>query len=86
MSDKISAVSDKDLVKLLKSLNLLDKINSNELKCSHCNDIITLDSVGCIYPYDNKINICCDRLSCYQSVLELISSHEITVDVDGDIV
>ena len=73
MSDKIHAVSDNDVEVLLDSLNLLEDIKSEKIICSICQKKVTINDVGCIYPFNNEIKICCDNMICLQKVVEIIS-------------
>jgi len=73
MTEKISAVANDDIDKLLKSLNLLDELESNQLYCSICNEPLTLITIGCIYPYEQEINICCDKLICLQKAIDKVT-------------
>ena len=66
---KIDAVHEADLETFFKSLGLLAPINNKKLRCESCNNIITLENFGCIYPNENNIKLCCNKLECYNKIL-----------------
>ena len=65
----ISAVHEKDLKKLLTSLNLLKEVNDGHIKCNFCGKTITLENLQCIYPANSKIVFCCDDIVCFEKTL-----------------
>lgn len=67
---EISAVHEKDLKELLKSLNLLDQVKNGLVNCKFCDVRITLENLQCIYPKDNEIVFCCDKISCFEKALQ----------------
>lgn len=73
MRQKIHVVANNDLEKFLDSLNLLEDLQINSLQCSICKETLSLDSIGCIYPFQHEIKICCDQLLCLQKVIDLIT-------------
>lgn len=67
---EISAVHEKDLEELLKSLNLLEQVKNGLVNCKFCGTKITLDNLQCIYPKDNEIVFCCDKINCFEQALQ----------------
>lgn len=58
---------------ILNKLNLLEKMQRNELLCSICNVIITKENFGCIYlNKDNNVEVCCSNPECFKKVSEEI--------------
>lgn len=70
MKEKIPAVADKDLRKLLKSLDLLENLEKHLLLCSICEKALSLENIGCIYPKEHEIKLCCDNLKCLQKAVD----------------
>ncbi|WGM88577.1 MAG: hypothetical protein NUK63_06535 [Candidatus Bathyarchaeum tardum] len=65
MKKKIHAVHDRDLLDLLKRLNLLEQIKNQEIICSECNCVITLDNLGFMTIKEGNAKICCDNILCF---------------------
>lgn len=61
----IHAVHDRDLEKLLESLDLLEDVRAGKVHCYLCKRIVTLDNLGCIFPEQKEIRICCDKPECF---------------------
>ena len=66
---RISAVHEKDLKKLLESLDYLDEVNLGYINCKFCETKITLENLQCLYPSNDAIVFCCDNIQCYQQAL-----------------
>lgn len=64
ITQKIKAVFDSELAKVLSDLKLIDKINNGEVKCFLCGDKITLESLQYIVPKNKKIVISCNKANC----------------------
>jgi hypothetical protein len=60
----IKAVHDNDLEDFLSSIGILEDIISGKYQCVNCKKTITLNSIGAIYPENNRINVICDMHSC----------------------
>lgn len=67
----IKAVLDEDFEKLLKSLNVYDRIVAGEEKCCICGNTVTISSIAAIFPYQNKVHYCCDRQQCITKLKEM---------------
>lgn len=73
MKEKIHAVSEKDLKGLLESLDLIKDLETNSLSCSSCGGRLSLENIGCIYPFKGEIRVCCNSLKCLERALEEIT-------------
>lgn len=62
---KIYAVHDGDLESFLNDLNVLDKINREQIMCQKCGCVIILENIGFFFTSDGEIKICCDNLNCF---------------------
>lgn len=72
MSDNtIKAVLDEDFEKLLKSLNVYDRIVAGEERCCICGNAVTLNSIAAIFPYQQKVHYCCDNQQCIIKLKEM---------------
>jgi len=65
----IRAVHEQDLGELLKSLGLSELMTKRALRCSICGSIVNLDTLLCIYPSKDEVNVCCKNPECYERVL-----------------
>lgn len=75
MSDNtIKAVLDEDFAKLLKSLNVYDRIVAGEEACCICGNTVTVNSIAAIFPYHNKVHYCCDSQQCVIKLKEMGST------------
>jgi hypothetical protein len=72
-SQKISAVFDKDLEKVLKGLGLYDQLVAGEIKCVFCGDVVTLSNLEFIFSKNGKIVISCNSNKCKYQMKESIS-------------
>jgi len=66
----IHAVHDYDLEQFWKSLGILEAIEKGEAKCSICGSVINKENFQCAYSIHGQIEICCDKLECFQKALE----------------
>lgn len=73
MKERIPAVSDKDIKKLLGSLGLLEDLKRRSMLCSICEETLSLENIGCIYPTEHEIKLCCDSLKCLQKAIDEIT-------------
>ena len=58
---EIPAIHDKDLLLILKELDLLDEINDKKIKCSNCDEVITIENIGALKKENNQISLICDN-------------------------
>ena len=61
---KIKAVHEEDLEDILEKYRLLEKIHNEELTCSICSRVITLQNIGKICPREDHVNLRCDQSWC----------------------
>lgn len=66
---EISAVHDEDVEELLNSLDLLHQFNEGLIVCKFCGEKITYTNFQCIYPKDNEIIFCCDKIKCFEQAM-----------------
>jgi len=64
---KIEAVYESDLEKVLKDLELYDDIVGAKIKCAYCNNPITLDNLLCVFVEKGKLKVSCSRVPCTNS-------------------
>lgn len=64
----IGAVYDEDLDALLERLGIAEPLRSGSLACALCGQVVTRESLGCLYPWGNEIAVCCDSPSCLEQV------------------
>lgn len=67
--NQMKAVHDKDLEKLLRSLNVYDDVIDGKFKCLFCNNKITLDNIDSIVPYNNSVQFTCDKSECHLKLI-----------------
>lgn len=67
---RLAAVHEGDVKNLLRSLHLLDDVVSGSINCRFCSAKITLENLQCLYPVNNEIVFCCDKIECYQRALQ----------------
>ena len=63
---QLEAVFDSDLEKILRGLDLFEKIEKEEIKCFFCKRVITLQNLLYIFPQKGVIRISCDSKECLQ--------------------
>ena len=72
MSDNtIKAVLDEDFEKLLKTLNVYERIIAGEETCCVCGNSITLGNIAALFPYNNRVCYCCDSQQCIAKLKEM---------------
>lgn len=68
--DKVHAIHEKDMEKVIRELGLSENILSGELLCSECGKQINIESIQCIYMQDEDLKICCNGTDCYKSLMD----------------
>lgn len=66
----LSAIHENELESLLRNLGLLDELNAGNFSCRFCGKKIKLENLQCIYPLNNEIVFCCDKITCFQLALQ----------------
>lgn len=69
----IHSAYDGEFDEVLKRLNLYKKGKQGELKCFFCDVSVDLENIYSVFPHNEKINICCDRLQCTTKLIKLSS-------------
>jgi len=69
-SQKISAVYDKDLERVLKGLGLYEELIASRIKCVFCGRAITLSNLEFIFSRNKRIVISCDSNKCKYQMRE----------------
>lgn len=77
MKAKLNTVHDDDLIALLKSLNLLEKIKKGEVKCKFTREVITVDNLHSIFPEEGTIKVVCDTPKAIKSLSEYINEKNV---------
>lgn len=70
MKEKIHAVSDSNLDHLIENLGLKEDLTSGKLWCHCCGTKLSRDNIGCIYPINSEIRLCCITIECLQKALD----------------
>lgn len=65
---ELPCIRDRDLRKVLETHNIASKIDSEELLCDSCSEIITWENIGAILVKDRTLVICCDLAECMESL------------------
>lgn len=78
-SRSLSAVHDEDLLTLLTNLNLIDKLNNNQLKCKFTDTIITFDNLYSVFPESGDIKLVCDSPKAIKLFLDYVNEHKFSV-------
>ncbi|MCJ7648560.1 MAG: hypothetical protein MUP85_08100 [Candidatus Lokiarchaeota archaeon] len=64
---KQKAVFDEDLTDLLKSLGILDAVNTGYYKCEECDCTISIENIGSLIKKENEIKFTCNKFDCMGS-------------------
>jgi hypothetical protein len=65
--DQISAIHRRDMELILRDLGVLDQITAGEVRCSECSQIITVDSIQCLFMEEGQLRVCCKNVACYKA-------------------
>lgn len=63
MKETIHAVSNGNLEKLIENLELKEDLASGKLHCCCCGSQLSMVNIGCIYPMNNEVRLCCNSLA-----------------------
>lgn len=61
---RVRVVHDADLVGVLSSLGVLDKIKKGEAKCFYCGDIVNLDNLEAVFMEGKTFKFVCSNNDC----------------------
>lgn len=67
--EKVRAIHEHDLERIVKELGLLDNLIAGSLVCSMCGSPLSLDTIQCLYMEENEVKFCCTRTNCYERLL-----------------
>lgn len=70
--EKLRAVHDQDLEKLLEGLGILGKFKRGKLECKFCHRIITFNNLHSLFPQSGDIKLVCDRPKCVRTLSNLL--------------
>lgn len=68
-NNQMKAVHDNDLVQLLKSLNVYEKVVDKQYHCLFCNRVITIDNIDSIVPHEGSVQFTCDKPECHMKLI-----------------
>jgi hypothetical protein len=74
-TQKISAVYEKDLTKILQDLCVYDDLMAGKINCVFCGKKITYESVEYIFNNKGKVAISCNRQECKDQLKSLNGNH-----------
>lgn len=77
--EKVRAVHDEDLEKILEGLGVLNKFKNGELKCKFCNTIINFSNLHSIFPQSGSIKLVCDNSDCVRELYRLLREGEVSL-------
>jgi len=60
----LQAVYDEDLDGLLQSLGLRQDLDNGNLRCFCCGAVLKRETVGCLFPFEGSIHLCCEAPPC----------------------
>ena len=69
----LSAVHENDIRVFLNSIGILAEMENGEMRCAICNDVVTVETMKCVFPDNGEIKVCCSRNLCYR---ELVAREE----------
>lgn len=73
MKNSILGLPSDKVEDLLEKLHILKNIQNGEIKCIICDNNLTIENIGIIYPNKNEIILSCDMLLCVQKMTELFA-------------
>jgi Ni,Fe-hydrogenase maturation factor len=62
----IYSVHDLDLEATLRELRVLEKIENKEIKCSICDQTITMENIGMLKVGEGSVEVCCQKIECFR--------------------
>ena len=77
--EKVRAVHDEDLEKILEGLGVLNKLKYGELRCKFCNNTITFNNLHSIFPQSGAIKFVCDSSDCVRELAGLLREGEVSL-------
>ena len=71
--NQLQAVHDDDLISLLISLGIYEKVKNHQINCTFCQKPISEENIGAIIPLDGEIALVCDTPKCLKRMSEVTS-------------
>lgn len=65
-TQKVEAIHEKDLEKVLKSLRIYNRIVKGEMACFFCRNKITLENLQYIFSRNGEIVVSCNEKTCVE--------------------
>ena len=69
----IKAVHDVDLERVLRRLELYEKLAQGELRCTVCGRPLSLENLGGIYKEDGEVKLVCNSIKCLAEAAKRVS-------------
>lgn len=60
----IKAVDDRDFPAFLEHIGVYDLVKSGEVRCKICGDILNIESIDAVFPFENEVAFICNRPKC----------------------
>ena len=70
--EKVQAVHDQDLEKVLDGLGILNKFKSGALKCKFCNNTMNFSNLHSFFPQSGDIKFVCENSDCIRELYNLL--------------
>lgn len=61
---KIKVVHDSDLIGVLSSLGVLQKVQNGEAICEFCKNVVSIENLGAVFNEDGNIKFICSKPDC----------------------
>lgn len=68
---KIKAVHEDDLIEMLKSIGILEKVEKGEFLCVCCGEVINIDNLEVFFIKNGKKKFVCSKSICISNILKL---------------
>ena len=73
MKNSILGLPSDAVEEILEKLHILENIQNGEMKCIICDNNLTIENIGIIYPHENEMTLSCDSLLCINKMSELFA-------------
>lgn len=71
--ETVQAIGDDKFESFLSSLGILDAVNSKQVKCKFCKQVLYVKNISFVLPDGGSIKCICDKPECTSSLLEFIN-------------
>ena len=72
----MDAVHVDDLENLLNKVGLLDKLNSGQLKCKFCRNIVSEDDIYSVIKDSGQHKVVCERANCVSQLMQFLAERK----------